>query len=68
MIEEKSEQGEDREVERGVHADRDAQKPAESPRQGCVFRGHGEFRDFQAGRKKGHQRNGKRGFARYGPS
>jgi hypothetical protein len=66
-IDEIAQQGKNREVEHGIDADGDAEKPAERPGEGCVCRGHDEFGDFETWRKKDHQRDGKSGFACHGP-
>src|SRR5579859_1140620 len=56
------EQSKNREIKHGIHADGDAEKPAERPGKRFVRGGHDEFRKLQAGRKKGDKRNRECGF------
>jgi len=62
-VDEVGEQNKNREVEDGIDTDGDAKKPAKGPGQGLMCGGHEEFRNLQAGRHQGNERDGLIGFA-----
>ena len=57
------EQRKNREIEDGVDADGNAQKPAEGPGQRFVYGGCEELCNFEAGRHKENERDWQGGFA-----